>query len=538
MRLHSSAAHFITPVVAAAALLVPATPAVAADPATPPTDSRPVAARALDRATSVLTGSATPNRRRDATMSLVDLRKHLAELDGRDRQRAEALFARPDGDPNEDSNYTGVDTDLAAAWDQSEKEAAETVCSELACAHWVPTGTPNDSAQPSRHGTTLSAAQRALAAADQSWATEVTEMGYLRPPSDDDDDPATENLDGKVDIYLSDVLTEDGGYFGYAVPEFYADDSGARAIGYLVIDNDMAEAATATTTATELVQVTTAHEFFHLVQFGYDVLEHAWFMESTAAWMEEQVFDSVDDNRRSIPYSSLKWTQMPLDTHNGSAEYGSWVFHELYTHMLKNDEIVREAWEKAAQGPDILEDGSNVGDRVNFRWALDKALGLHGWNLARAFSSFGGSSLGPRLTRNGVGVYYPEGMAGNYPSAHFYKGDIWQLSTGRRGVSWRGWELQHWSGAVAQFKPDSTLSGAWKLGVKIDNPATQSAAYAITFYKDGTAPRLMSLVLNSSGDASFTVPFDYRKVSRVAIYQGNTSPSDGRSVYFKASIFK
>ena len=48
-------------------------------------------------------------------------------------------------------------------------------------------------------------------------------------------------------------------------------------------------------------QVTAAHEFFHAIQFAYDYGEDAWMLEATATWMEERVFDKVNDNRQYLP---------------------------------------------------------------------------------------------------------------------------------------------------------------------------------------------------------------------------------------------
>ena len=48
------------------------------------------------------------------------------------------------------------------------------------------------------------------------------------------------------------------------------------------------------------LQVTAAHEYFHLVQFGYDINEDGWIMESTATWAEDEVFDSINDNAQYL----------------------------------------------------------------------------------------------------------------------------------------------------------------------------------------------------------------------------------------------
>ena len=42
--------------------------------------------------------------------------------------------------------------------------------------------------------------------------------------------------------------------------------------------------------------MTAAHEFFHAVQFAYDAADDQWFMESTATWMEDEIYDDVNDN--------------------------------------------------------------------------------------------------------------------------------------------------------------------------------------------------------------------------------------------------
>ena len=49
-------------------------------------------------------------------------------------------------------------------------------------------------------------------------------------------------------------------------------------------------------TPKENLQVTAAHEFFHSVQYSYDVREDAWIMEATAAWAEDEIYPKVNDN--------------------------------------------------------------------------------------------------------------------------------------------------------------------------------------------------------------------------------------------------
>ncbi len=43
------------------------------------------------------------------------------------------------------------------------------------------------------------------------------------------------------------------------------------------------------------MKVTFAHEFFHVIQFTYDIDEAGWFMELSATWMEDEIFTDVND---------------------------------------------------------------------------------------------------------------------------------------------------------------------------------------------------------------------------------------------------
>ncbi len=46
--------------------------------------------------------------------------------------------------------------------------------------------------------------------------------------------------------------------------------------------------------------MTFAHEYNHILQMGYDAYQDAWFAESTATWMENQVYDGIDDYLRYV----------------------------------------------------------------------------------------------------------------------------------------------------------------------------------------------------------------------------------------------
>lgn len=125
--------------------------------------------------------------------------------------------------------------------------------------------------------------------ADSSYRTEVTNLGHRKPPSD-----GVAGGDARYDIY-----TEEMPYYGYTQPEGAGPEAWNDAISYISVhrnfsgfpnnddpDGDQKGAA----------KVTVAHEYYHAVQFAYDVGENSWFMEASSTWMEDVVFDPVNDN--------------------------------------------------------------------------------------------------------------------------------------------------------------------------------------------------------------------------------------------------
>ena len=90
--------------------------------------------------------------------------------------------------------------------------------------------------------------------------------------------------------------------------------------------------------------MTLAHEYNHILQFGYDAFQDAWFAESTATWMEDQVYPHIDDYLRYVRRWVKRW-DTPLTT-SSIKEYGSAVWNMWLEHRY-GDSIVRHAWARA-----------------------------------------------------------------------------------------------------------------------------------------------------------------------------------------------
>ena len=98
---------------------------------------------------------------------------------------------------------------------------------------------------------------------ERSSGSRIVDAGGYKAPLPDKKGP-----NDKLDIYLVDI--GDDGLYGYCGPEDEVGPAGPTR-GYCVLDDDYADRSSRANTPLENLQVTAAHEFFHAVQFAYDV---------------------------------------------------------------------------------------------------------------------------------------------------------------------------------------------------------------------------------------------------------------------------
>ena len=189
-------------------------------------------------------------------------------------------------------------------------------------------------------GVTPDWVRRNLEVAEHSLGRMI-ELGYPAPPSD-----GGRGDSAQFDVYLADISR--AGLYGYCAPEAPVPGAPNHASSYCVFDNDFTGFPMP---PDESLQVTAAHELFHAVQFGLDVNEDRWFLESTATWMEEQVADDVNDNRQYLPSGQLGRRNVPLDHVAADLSvYGNWIFFQFLAQRYGVD-AVRQVWQLADAGP-------------------------------------------------------------------------------------------------------------------------------------------------------------------------------------------
>lgn len=197
------------------------------------------------------------------------------------------------------------------------------------------------------------------------WQVEIEQFGWAAPPPD-----GGIGGDDRYDIYLQDILGDgtfgytDGGEEHYRHPRQNGDNPNTTVVetravaSYIVLDNDYQgweEYTRENYETLDLMRTTVAHEFNHAIQFGYDGIEPAdWLWEATATWMQDEVYDHIDDGIEDV-YTVAKSPDTCQLAFGGETRvedenhwYGEWIFiryiSEHYGH-----ETVRAIWEEAAQ---------------------------------------------------------------------------------------------------------------------------------------------------------------------------------------------
>ena len=256
-----------------------------------------------------------------------------------------------------------------------------------------------------------------IATVELVYDKEINDLGFRAPPGD-----GGLGLDSKIDVYLVEVLSQ--GYYGYAMPSVYEYDqmdAETRAFlesspqndmpGYIVLDDGYTEFEEdypgyyPEGYYLDAMRVTFAHEFFHMIQFGYDYQDNqmldgagnilsynAWWMEATAVWAEEIVYPAIDDylfyldadypNAISNPYISLSvWSD-----DYAYYPYSAGIF-PLHLEDAYTETVIKDTWDISSQALPI--DGIGGTNPTVSAWpAIKEALEDRSSTLKEAFALF------------------------------------------------------------------------------------------------------------------------------------------------------
>ncbi|HVP35988.1 MAG TPA: MXAN_6640 family putative metalloprotease [Terriglobales bacterium] len=223
--------------------------------------------------------------------------------------------------------------------------------------------------------------------ADSSYRTEITYLGYRIPPSD-----GSNGGDSKYDIY-----TEDMPYYGYTMPEDPGPQPWNDYTSYISVHNNFIGFPPNTDPEGNqkgAMKVTVAHEYFHAVQFAYDVDEAEWFMELSSTWMETIAYHTVNDNYNYLPYF-FNYPDVSLQA-TTIREYAAFIWN-MYLSVNFGNDIIKDIWERCITGSAIVEIDNALTARISSRDKAFKEFTV--WNYITG-------------ARND-GLHFPD--AGNYP---------------------------------------------------------------------------------------------------------------------------
>ena len=222
--------------------------------------------------------------------------------------------------------------------------------------------------------------------AEQSWNKEVNDMGWDAPPPD--------GVDGnEYDIYI--VSSGGGGWIGYCQPENQGPDPDQEDYtSYIAVAKNL---------SSDLAKVTVAHEFNHACQFSYSGQEASFWYENCATWMEDMVYDKVNDYYYYITTSwqnPIYWPDLSITTSNGEYEYGASVWAFYLTERYNDNDMPRRIWARNA----IISGNRTLSD-------IDYIL-----------SNYYGSSFNEALKEYSVWRYF---AGSNDDGQHFSEGSHW-----------------------------------------------------------------------------------------------------------------
>jgi hypothetical protein len=213
------------------------------------------------------------------------------------------------------------------------------------------------------------------------YSTEIGTMGYAAPPA----------TGGIFDVYLQALSSQSEFGFTQPVPDPPA--QGVVSVSsYIVIDKDFLNTifqnsipgnGTADAKALNALQITAAHEFHHAIQFGYNFFFDTWYAEATSTWIEDEVYDSVNQLYNYLP-AFMQNTTLSINTAvdiNTGGGYGRWLYNR-YLSETNTPTVIKTFWQQLATT------ASPSGGDIPMLPIMDAVLQGRGTTVGSSYSDF------------------------------------------------------------------------------------------------------------------------------------------------------
>ncbi|HIJ95325.1 MAG TPA: hypothetical protein HPP94_06245 [Desulfuromonadales bacterium] len=323
------------------------------------------------------------------------------------------------------------------------------------------------------------------------------------------------------DVYLRELATQR--LYGQTTSNQQLASAGfANAYGsYMEIDNNFTDsiytgANGGPFSPTQSLQITAAHEYHHAIQYGYNYYFDIWYAEATSTWMEDELYDSVNQLYNYLPAwfsNSTKALDQTVgsDATSSGAGYSRWIFNRYLAEQHGID-TVRAAWEKLAgqsnNGADVVM--APVLDSL-LATTYNSSLGSEVFGFAKRVytGAWGSGAASHPQDLNLIHPYTATATLSNYPAS--------LTST-----------LNHYSFAFYTFTPSASVSA---LSIAVNKTSGISTAL---FKK--TSGTITEIAANSSGNYSVAGFSSLNAASdEVVLVVVNKSSTDGHQAAFSTN---
>jgi hypothetical protein len=249
-------------------------------------------------------------------------------------------------------------------------------------------------------------------------------------------EPILEEGKDYYDIYVYDLKDKYGVTFSSKI--YNSRKRAGTASSYICIDNNYSEEKGFDKSRLDCVRVTAAHEFFHAVQYAYNVEADSWWKEASATWNEDEVYPGINDYVRYIK-KYFKNPGLSLD----KTSYSGVIFVKFLSQYYGGYDGIRKIWELQASGQN------------NSIQAIDRFI--------RAF--YAGKDIGS--------VYNQFSTYNTNPAQYYKEGTSWNLFASAQNtyakypISANIGKLDHLASNYQLFRPaDISLNRSLKISIE------------------------------------------------------------------------
>ena len=230
-------------------------------------------------------------------------------------------------------------------------------------------------------------------------------------------------------------------------------------------------------------------------------------MEGTATWVEDLVYDGINDHYQYLRDSVLTVPKHPVDKTGGGFPYGSWLFFRFLEEHAGGPATIRRAWS--------LAQAADAGPGLYSLQALRRALAHGGRDFAAVFTDFSANNaVAARSYAEGAGY---RKLTGPTRVARGFT-----LGPGRRGVA-DVLHISHLASKYVALRPSKGLADA-HLRVHVDLPARYKGARATVVLTSPTgASSKRRINLDEWGNGGMTIPFGRRVTKKVMLALASAS---------------